>query len=305
MGKAKSLSIDLKTMYNVSDVRIGYNYWFYKLLDYLLNMFEYDNVPETIPDREIEVNLLLTGHAVFFRDMGELICIPTQIYGFDKYYRPTKATYGNVDVKSKDLIFGKNAEVVFNNRIRGNILQMQGVDGGLLTMIQRYARQLADVESTTNIRVKNSRQTSFAVAKSQAMADQLKNLFNKVEVGEAEVLTDTPFLDAFQNVDIASKTDAEKVNDLLIAREKILATFFREIGVKFQQEQKKAQLTEDEVTADEQLLLINPLTMLNERIEGLKRVNDHFGTNIKVRINPAYDRREVLTDDSSNERNEN
>lgn len=305
MGKAKSLSIDLKTMYNVSDVRIGYNYWFYKLLDYLLNMFEYDNVPETIPDREIEVNLLLTGHAVFFRDMGELICIPTQIYGFDKYYRPTKATYGNVDVKSKDLIFGKNAEVVFNNRIRGNILQMQGVDGGLLTMIQRYARQLADVESTTNIRVKNSRQTSFAVAKSQAMADQLKNLFNKVEVGEAEVLTDTPFLDAFQNVDIASKTDAEKVNDLLIAREKILATFFREIGVKFQQEQKKAQLTEDEVTADEQLLLINPLTMLKERIEGLKRVNDHFGTNIKVRINPAYDRREVLTDDSSNERNEN
>lgn len=303
MGKAKSLSIDLKTMYNVSDVRIGYNYWFYKLLDYLLNMFEYDNVPETIPDREIEVNLLLTGHAVFFRDMGELICIPTQIYGFDKYYRPTKATYGNVDVKSKDLIFGKNAEVVFNNRIRGNILQMQGVDGGLLTMIQRYARQLADVESTTNIRVKNSRQTSFAVAKSQAMADQLKNLFNKVEVGEAEVLTDTPFLDAFQNVDIASKTDAEKVNDLLIAREKILATFFREIGVKFQQEQKKAQLTEDEVTADEQLLLINPLTMLNERIEGLKRVNDHFGTNIKVRINPAYDRREVATDGSSDERN--
>lgn len=299
MGKAKSLSIDLKTMYNVSDVRIGYNYWFYKLLDYLLNMFEYDNVPETIPDREIEVNLLLTGHAVFFRDMGELICIPTQIYGFDKYYRPTKATYGNVDVKSKDLIFGKNAEVVFNNRIRGNILQMQGVDGGLLTMIQRYARQLADVESTTNIRVKNSRQTSFAVAKSQAMADQLKNLFNKVEVGEAEVLTDTPFLDAFQNVDIASKTDAEKVNDLLIAREKILATFFREIGVKFQQEQKKAQLTEDEVTADEQLLLINPLTMLNERIEGLKRVNDHFGTNIQVRINPAYDRREVVTDGSS------
>lgn len=302
MGRTKQLKIDLENLYKVSDVRIGFDYWFYKLLNYLVEMFEYDNVPETIPEREIEMNLMLTGHAVFFRDVGDLICIPTEIYGYDRYYRPTKATFGNVEVKSKDLTFGKNAEIVYNNKIRGNVLNMQSVDNGLLTMILRYSRMLADVESTLNIRMINSRQTSFAVAKSQQMSDQLKALYDKIEVGDRSVLSDTPFLDAFQNVDIASKSDAERVNDLLIAREKILSMFFREIGVKFEQEQKKAQLTEDEVTADEQLLLINPLTMLKERQEGIERVNRHFGTNIQVRINPAYDRRGVENNGDSDER---
>lgn len=305
MGKMKKLKLDLKTMYDTADVRIGYDYWFYKLLNYILGMFQYENVPASIPEREIEVNLIITGHAVFFRDVGDLICIPTQIYDFDKYYNPTKATFGNVEVASKNLVFGRNAEVIYNNRIRGNILEAQDVDSGLLTFIQRYARLLADVESTIDIRLVNSRQSSFAVAGSQQMADQIKGFYAQLESGKRDVITDNPIIEAFRNVDIAGKADTEKVNDLLIARDKILATFFREIGVKFQQEQKKAQLTEDEVTADEQLLLINPLDMLHEREEGLDRVNAHFGTNIKVKINPAYDRREVETNDRSNEGNEN
>lgn len=305
MGKMKKLKLDLKTMYDTADVRIGYDYWFYKLLNYILGMFQYENVPASIPEREIEVNLIITGHAVFFRDVGDLICIPTQIYDFDKYYNPTKATFGNVEVASKNLVFGRNAEVIYNNRIRGNILEAQDVDSGLLTFIQRYARLLADVESTIDIRLVNSRQSSFAVAGSQQMADQIKGFYAQLESGKRDVITDNPIIEAFRNVDIAGKVDTEKVNDLLIARDKILATFFREIGVKFQQEQKKAQLTEDEVTADEQLLLINPLDMLHEREEGLDRVNAHFGTNIKVKINPAYDRREAETNDRSNEENEN
>ena len=82
----------------------------------------------------------------------------------------------------------------------------------------------------------------------------------------------------------------DTLNDFLIARDKILATFFREIGVKMEQEQKKAQLTEDEVTADEQLLLIDLNDMIQERMEGIDRVNRHFGTSISVSIDPAYNR---------------
>ena len=74
--------------------------------------------------------------------------------------------------------------------------------------------------------------------------------------------------------------------------------FFRDIGVKFEQEQKKAQLTEDEVTADEQLLLINIDDMLQERREGAERVNKLFGLNLSVSINPAYDRREASGESS-------
>ena len=68
-------------------------------------------------------------------------------------------------------------------------------------------------------------------------------------------------------------------------------------------------MTEDEVTADEQLLLINLDDMLQERQEGLERVNNHFGLNISVKINPAYDRRtyqvkEDNTDDNTEDYSE-
>ena len=53
----------LKTMYDVSDVRRGYDYWYFKLLDLIMNMFEYRNLPAGISKRDLELNLIITGHA--------------------------------------------------------------------------------------------------------------------------------------------------------------------------------------------------------------------------------------------------
>ena len=53
----------LKRMYKVNDVSTGFSYWFFKLLNILQNMFVYKGLPESLPAREIELNLLLTGHA--------------------------------------------------------------------------------------------------------------------------------------------------------------------------------------------------------------------------------------------------
>ena len=305
MSKARQLKNDLLMLYDVADVKTGFEYWFFKLLNYCLGMFEYDGLPKSLPQREIELNLILTGHAVIFANKGELVCIRSELYGYNEYYSPTNAVYGNVKIKSKDLKIGDNCEVIFNNYIRGNVLDVQLVDSGLRTFICRYARLLSDIESTIDIRLVNSRQTSYSVATSNQMAEQLKNLNRELEAGHKSIITDNPFVEAFRTIDVAEKKDTEKINDLLIARDKILSMFFREIGIKFEQEQKRAQLTEDEVTADEQLLLINPYTMLEEREAGIERVNNIFGTDISVKLNPNFDRttyiktEEVNVDDTS------
>ena len=51
---------------------------------------------------------------------------------------------------------------------------------------------------------------------------------------------------------------------------------------------KKAQVTDDEVESNTQLLLISTDDMLRERKEGIERVNNMFGTSISVSINPLY-----------------
>lgn len=302
MSKIRKLKTDMQLMYDVAGVREGFNYWYFKLLNYVLGMFEYSGLPASLPAREIELNLIITGHAVIFDYNGDLVCIRTELYGYDVYYNPIKAVFGNIKIPEKDLVFGKNAAVIYNNYIQGNILDNQIVDSGLSTFIKRYARMLADVESTISIRTVNSRQTSFPIAKSQAMAEQLKAFFAQQEAGQRAILTEPQILDAFRNIDIAGKQDTERINDLLIARDNILASFFRDIGVKFQVAQKRAQLTTDEVTADDQLLVINPREMLKQRREGLQRVNDLFNTNITVSINPNFERQEVNVNDSINNR---
>lgn len=298
--KLRDVKKMMASLADVKNVMLGADYWFYKLLDYCLGIFEYKGLPEGLPAREIEANLLITGHAVFFEDRGDLVTVPTTIYGYDKYYRPTKAIFGNVAILSKKLEFGKNSEVVFNNKIRGNVLLQQEVDGGLLTYIKRYARMLADVESTFSIRLINTRATEYQIGNTQQAVEQLKAYNMQLEAGKDHVLVDKMFSDSFRTIERPNYPGLENVNDLLIARDKILSTFFRDIGVKMEYNTKRAQLTEEEVTADDQLLLISIKGMLKERREGLERVNRHFGTNITVDISEEFKREERKVEENDN-----
>ena len=307
MSRARRRIKELSKLYSVADVVGGFDYWYFKLLNYILGIYQYDGLPDSLPQRELESNLMLLGHAAVFESKGQLLTTITELYGFDEYYRPTKATFGNALIPFKTLTFGKDAEVIYNNRIQGNILRRQAVDSALSSYVKRYARLLADMESSIDIYIINARFNTYPTAQTEQMRNQVEDFNARIEIGERAVLTDPSFLETFRTVDFTPHT-GDRLNDLLIARDKILATFFREIGVKFQQEQKKAQLTEDEVTADEQLLLINLDDMLQERQEGLDRVNKHFGTNIKVKINPAYDRKSYIKEDTrdadTNDRNQ-
>lgn len=297
--KLRDIKRDMQHLADVRNVSIGSDYWFYKLLNYCLGIFEYEGLPDGLPGREIEANLFITGHAVFFEDRGELVTVPTTIYGYDKYYRPTKAVFGNVAILSKKLVFGQNSEIVFNNKIRGNILLQQEVDGGLLSFIKRYARMLADIESTFEIRLIHTRATEYQIANTQQAAEQLKAYNIQLEAGSDQVLIDKMFAESFRNIERPTYPGLENVNDLLIARDKVLSTFFRDIGVKMEYNTKRAQLTEEEVTADDQLLLISIRDMLKERKEGLERVNNHFGTNITVKISEEFERKEEPVNDNT------
>lgn len=291
MTRNQSKKVAVQTMYDTADVSCGYDYWFFKLLNYCLGIYQYDGLPKSLPGREVLMNLILTGHAVIFQNKNNLVTTKTQLFDFDEYYRPTKAVYGNVDIKSKTLYLGVDAEVVYLTRIEGNVLMNQAVDSGLKTFICRYARQLADVESTANMYMVNIRNTSFPVASDDITKKQVEAFYNAIVLGKRAVITDSIVQESFRNIDYASVRSTDTLNDILIARDKILANFFQDIGIKYRQEQKKAQMTEDEIETDEQLLMLDVNQMMEVQQEGFDRVNDMFGTDIRVKINPLYDRK--------------
>lgn len=283
----------LKTMYDVSDVRRGYDYWYFKLLDLLINMFEYRNLPAGISKRDLELNLLITGHAtIIAKKDGTMFTPLTSLYGYDEYYQPTKAVFANpVVITSKEYTIGEDCTVVYNNSLQDSIFYVKA-DSGLNTFIQRYARQLADIESTINIYTVNSRLTSIPVSNDNAVMESLKSFFKNLTIGKRAIVSDSSIIENFRNVDINRTGIKDGVNDWLIARDKILEQFYRDLGIRMTN-QKKAQVNTDEVESNDQLLLISSDDMLKARKKGYEETNNMFGTNIEVRLNPLYDIKNV------------
>ena len=283
----------LKTMYNVSDVKTGFDYWYFKLLNLVMNIFEYRNLPSGISKRDLELNLLITGHAVVLakRD-GSLFTPITNLFGYDEYYQPVWAVFANpVVVTSKKYTIGEDCEVIYNNSLQDSVFYVKA-DGGLNTFIQRYARQLADVESTINIYTVNERMSSIPVSDDNAVIESLKQFFRNLTAGKRGIVSDNSIIEKFRNVDINRTGIKDGINDWLIARDKILEQFYRDLGVRMTN-QKKAQVNTDEIESNDQLLLISTNDMLKSREKGLEKVNDMFGTSIEVRLNPLYNIRNV------------
>lgn len=278
----------LKNMYDVANVWSGYKYWYDKLLAYCLNIFQYKGLPTSLPAKEIESNLLITGHCVTFvpKKRSDIYTCFTDLSGFDEYYNPTKATYAQPKLGAGTLTLGENAVIIYNSDLQFSVLG-QPIDGGLSTYLSRYARQLSDLESTINIKTVNERAPFMATADKDNVKDSVVDFFRKIILGERAVVTDSSIVPNLNAIDLGGKNSNEKIIDVILARDKILEQFYREIGVRFYQS-KRAQVNTEEVSANNDMLLISLDDMLLARQEGIDKVNNMFGTSISVSINPAF-----------------
>lgn len=278
----------ISSMYDVSNVETGYWFWFWKLYNIVIDIFSYENLPERITKEDIENSLILLGHATVFDRKGHLYSVFSRIYDFDYHYQPTKMVYANPRLVDAHIYtIGEDCEVIYNTSMKHRVWNLK-VDSGLYTFIARYARQLADIEATLNIYTVNSRITSYPTADGDKMASSIKAFFDKIKLGQNAVIADDAIINRFRNVDINRSSIRDGVNDWLIARDKIFEQFLRDIGVRMNNP-KKAQVNEEEIEANDQLLLISLDDLLLARQEGVDRVNNLFGTDIKVKINERFD----------------
>lgn len=279
----------ISKLYNVNDVKNGYNYWFARLLNITLSMFEYEGLPKSLPQREIELQLQLTGHCVIFERNGKLITTYVGCYDFDEYYQTTKGVYAQPILKSGNLTLNSFDNVRFyNSSLQDNIMGVY-VDNSLLTFLKRYARRLADIEATCNIYTVNNRATHLPIAKNDNVKSSVKRFFEQIALGFREVISDDRIIESFTDIPIAKLSTNEDITKWQEARDKVLEQFFRDIGVKFRNP-KKAQLNTEEVESDEQVLVISLDDMLKERQKGIEVLNDKFNLNVSVKINPKFDR---------------
>ena len=286
--KIKDIKAKLETIYQVNDVDSGYWYWFWKLYNIVIDMFDYNNLPEGVSKESIENNLILLGYCPFIKRKNRMFTPFSRIFDFDEYYQPTKMVYANPRITDYHTYkIGYDCEVVYNTSMKYRVWNLK-VDGSMFSFLGRYARQLSDIEATSNMYAVNCRATGYPVADGEATANSIKAFFDKLSIGERAVISDDSIINKFRSVDIHNPNIKDGINDWLIARDKILEAFFRDIGIKMNNP-KKAQVNEEELTVNNQLLLISVEDMLKSRKEGIEKVNNMFNLNITVELNEKFD----------------
>ena len=116
------------------------------MLNRTLRMFEYKGLPETIPQRELELIIQMCRVAIFTKVDGDLFVFYGGLGGVpNEYYQPTQAIFTNPYLKFSDVL--KLDDYIKND---GNAVigWNDSAHIGLYPMFNKYASMLSEIDLT-------------------------------------------------------------------------------------------------------------------------------------------------------------
>lgn len=270
-----------KKAYPVKSVSRGYGFYIRMLFEKCLGMFDYTGLPKSLPAEELEKNLIWFGFTgVFNHKKFGLTCANGGLSGIDQYYRATKFVYAQPILGSDELTINDNCIIVYNSQT--DIINPYGFK----ELIQRYARLLADIDSSIDIQIINSRATKLNSVSNDLIAAAVNNAMQALESGDTYTVNQNSILDGWTPKDW-NTAHPETIEKLIDAKQSILNAFLEEIGVKSINEKRERMIT-NEVSADNQLLMVNTDDLVQMRKKGVAAINEMFGTDINVELNDIY-----------------
>ena len=287
-----------KRMYPVNAVNRGFAYWRRHLLERCFGTFVYDGLPESLPEIEVEKRVLFGFAPIFEHKKFGLITAWATVTGVNHLNRPVTCTWSQANCGSGTLTIGKDCAIIYNDT-SDETSEYQN-PRGLTELIDRFARQLADVDSSINIMTVSARKTAWAVAKSPDVAKSVKAAYGRQRAGDFDVVMDEGLYDFFKVYPETTSARVMSTNDLIALKEHLIRDFMAQIGIKTAERKAERMLT-DEVAADDAMLDANLADMLKARQRGVERVNKLFGTNISVRLGRKQNDRTAEPEDKPKE----
>lgn len=272
----------MATTYNVNSVAVGEQYWRGLLREKVYQLFEWGGLPPTLPSSEIMKRLISYGAApIFYSSAVEnYVTCDFSLSGVDIYNHPTTVTYAQPRLGSANLEIGKEVEVIsFYTEYWFSRFRFQNV-------IKRYAKLLADLESTMDIGLVNSRITRIFNGNDQKKSNEIIRVYKAFRAGEFDVVTAPTVLDDIKEF-MNGESGVVDFAELITLRDSLIKAFFEEIGINYVA-RKTERFLKDELTSNDQMLTASITPILTSVKNGVSRVNALFGTSISVNLNPVF-----------------
>lgn len=254
----------------------AFQFWKENLFERVMRLFVWSGT-DPIPAKEIEIRLILQGHCGISNvaldgKPAELTAFFGNFYGVGKYFDEKPYYMLRCPVWSGEGIVNEDTIVIDNCALRNPILPL----------IDRYAVLIAHAETTIIDSLVNARDAGgVPVAANEIQKQSIENYYQKLYNGEVGLVRD-PAAVGVQYAG-ADRHTQEKVLDLIETRQKLLKSFYSDIGVRASFE-KRSNAVVEEVEADTSMLLLNISDMLDSRKRGAEKVNKLFGTNFSVEL---------------------
>jgi hypothetical protein len=254
-------------------------------VNYMLNrtqqMFEYTGLPESIPQKDLEIILQVNGNAIITKVNGDLYAFSGGLGGeFNAYYLPTIAIVANPYLKfSKNLVIDKECVVMLNDSLYQ----------GLMPLFSKYASLLAETDVSLRFAAINARIPEIVFADNDAVAKSAKDYFDKIESGEElGVIGSKPFFEGIKTADYSSKASATNIKDLIELQQYLKSNWFIDLGLNSNYNMKREAINSSESGMNEDALLPLVDDMLKCRKIGLEKINQMYGTNITVDLSSSW-----------------
>lgn len=260
-----------------------YNYYFKMLLNRVINMFEWKNLPETVDENFLNFTLFTQGRIVWTDIDGNIYALNGNYGGKPSvYYYPTEFVIANPVLGSKIVTIGENGVMMILTDT--DKLPTTDFDGGLFGLLSTTAQLLADNISSINIAQRNTRLTALVSAATQAQKQSVELALKRMYEGEAyEVIIKDLIADIAVNPIAENIANVSNViRELVELNQYILATFYHSIGINSNYNMKRERLTSAEVNVNDECLVINVINMLKNVKHAVDDINKMFNTEITV-----------------------
>lgn len=260
---------------NVTDESVRLNnltYWYYyrRLKELAVSMFEWKNLPKTVDERFLELTLFDMGKAIFFNDEDiGFLCLNMSNSGVhDHYHNPTKRRAFACNGYNIELN-GENSVIVWNNYLRTNCQ----------SDIEMFARRLWNLDRTIDVNA-NAQKTPIILAAPESQYLSIKNFYMQVESNAPVVKIDKNFdVNMFKVLNVGAPYVGDKLYNL---KTQIWNEALTYLGISNVNIQKRERLISDEVTRNQGGTVASRYSRLEMRRQACEQINDMFGLDIQV-----------------------
>lgn len=255
----------------------SFNYYFFRLMELSMTTFKWNNLPDTMDERFLELTLFLDGNAVVFEDpviglvnMKVTGNSPLNIYNIPNLRRGYANNGYNVQLNQD------NSVIIFNN-----ILHLPQ-----FLYVRHFADLLWDLDQTIRVNC-HAQKTPVIILCDENQRLTMENLYAKYTGNQ-------PFIFGDKNLDIngvkSISTQAPFISDRIY---EMKADIWNEaltcLGIPNVNITKKERLVTDEVNRNLGGTIASRYPRLYERQIAADRINQMFGTNISVEIQEELD----------------